>query len=131
MTTNAPNRDLITPDKNAEALLNAKIKRVNQKTIGAAVIGTAILDLFTIPLGPTFNDVWFLIGWASFVSFMAFAILYQIFFYFLGRDVVEAAKKRGKYLVQNAHQDTSPSGPDLMFDIEYRHLSFNLYNRDH
>jgi hypothetical protein len=134
---------------NNEALINEKIRRTNIKSISSALIGSIIVGILAVFFNP-FADPFFgilpVIAWTIFISTTAFSIIYQLLFYWIGKDVAIAAKKQKKYMTDrlfrfcrstsfsseyrtiDAHASTRN---DPVSDPSYRHLPFNTYyNRD-
>lgn len=112
----------------ADAIINEKIKRANIKNVIGSILVAGIVDLFTIPLGPTF-DTLSLIGWACLVLTAAFSLTYLLLFNCFGSDVVNEAKKRGKYLVKFCN-GSSLQDDNFITDPRFQSYSWNIHNED-
>ncbi len=111
-------------------LIDKKIKSVNKKSVIIGLLGAILAGFIAYPFGPT-SDLLFLIGWIGLFSMFAFAITYKSSFYFFGKNLIDEAKQRGKYLVRGSVPEQSASiGDELMYDVTYKSLSGNIYHRD-
>lgn len=111
-------------------VIEERIKKVNKKSITISVVGSILAGFIAYPFGPA-SELCFLIGWISLFSSFSFAIIYKSSFYFFGKDLIDEAKKRGKYLVRwNEQAQSTGIGDELRYNINYSHLPGNIYYVD-
>jgi hypothetical protein len=84
-----------------EDVIDEKIKLINDKTIPKALI-SAVGIAFVSTICSSISKFFFVIIFFILIFIVSFAVMYKLLFYCFGKELVNEAKKRGKYWVKES-----------------------------